>query len=1059
MKRLRQIARVPSGGSRTLLEYLLLMGALTFTIAVILYALTHRSGTNAGSISQVVAAANRISFRPIEGRLVGGLAYRPAKHRLRSAPDPLANPTQRQFLILADTISAAGPSDTDAKIALSTAMLFADKQDSSIAVLEKQVLASTKGKLLALAFRHVDNSKILNNLSALYLDRSSERGLPDVLLAVEAAEWGWRLRRSPEIAWNRALAREALHVRASALTAWNDYLALDSESPWAVEARSHVHRLSEPAHARRWVLARREFDSDQTPYKYAALVEEFPQEVRTYAEDTLIPLWAERCLNSDASAVIPLETARVIGNELRDGRGECLLADSVASILAADTEKAQRLALLHMRYASAKAVLLAQQPVAAAVALSNIERGFVLEGSAFAGRAALYAATAHYYAGALDDAEKQLRQTMLSLDHPRRYPTLVGQVEWLRGLIDVSRGRNNEACSEYVTALTSFVLAGESENRAAIESLLAERHRYVGREDDASTYEERALRSLDALGTTRRSHAILTNAAASAAQNKTLLAALVFQDDLVAITRGANDAVSTCDALIGRSRLAAEVGERTIAEADISEVHSRILDIKDPAMRKRTFANLLATEAAVWRILDPIRAADAAERAISHMASLGHRIRMAELHLEAGRAQAASRRRVDALRTWREGIAECERERANLSNRDDRRTYFERCRSLFDEAIGMLMEEGQVVDAFSLAERGRAREFQESMPRGRADNAAVSSALSPGVTVVSYWLLRDRMALWWVDATFGIRGLTHSLDRDTLAQRVVILADDRRSDSEFDGASADVYDMLIEPIGSRIASRVVVIPDGEVYRVPFAALKNRHTGRYLVQDHEVTVAPSYAFSQLGFGSATWHRPRRVLMINAGNGGGGPAGDVGALPGVKREIAEVAAFYDDPWVIDAALSSKVTVLAEMRSAEMIHFAGHGRHATRLVEPALVLRPGDHESGLLYPHEISLLSLSRTSLVVLGSCGSAAGKIGTEGAMSIARAFLVAGTHRVVATLWDVEDDEASAILTSFHRLLCAGYEPSRAVRIAQMDAIREAIPARQWAAFELIQREL
>jgi hypothetical protein len=83
---------------------------------------------------------------------------------------------------------------------------------------------------------------LLNDLSAALSNRAIDkrRPIPDAVEAVRCADRAWRIGRTPEAAWNRAVAIEALNGRARAMPAWHDYLAIDATSPWAAEARKRL---------------------------------------------------------------------------------------------------------------------------------------------------------------------------------------------------------------------------------------------------------------------------------------------------------------------------------------------------------------------------------------------------------------------------------------------------------------------------------------------------------------------------------------------------------------------------------------------------------------------------------------------------------------------------------------------------------------------------------------------------------------------------------------------------------------------------------------------------
>jgi CHAT domain-containing protein len=245
---------------------------------------------------------------------------------------------------------------------------------------------------------------------------------------------------------------------------------------------------------------------------------------------------------------------------------------------------------------------------------------------------------------------------------------------------------------------------------------------------------------------------------------------------------------------------------------------------------------------------------------------------------------------------------------------------------------------------------------------------------------------------------------------------------------------------------------VVLIPDGEVFRVAFAGLWNRRTRRYLIEERELQLAPSLSILKAS-PLEHWQLPERVVLIDAG----GAQEEGTELPDASREIAELSALYPNPTRIGGALCTRANVLQAIRTCGLAHFAGHGLQGSALADPALVLHPGGRDGGLLYPAEIGALKLVRTKLVVLGACGTADGRIGSEGPMSIARSFLSAGAERVVGTLWPVEDKPTRELLTAFHRTLRAGSEPAAALRAVQLNSIRNSVSVQNWAAFEVIQR--
>ena len=69
-----------------------------------------------------------------------------------------------------------------------------------------------------------------------------------------------------------------------------------------------------------------------------------------------------------------------------------------------------------------------------------------------------------------------------------------------------------------------------------------------------------------------------------------------------------------------------------------------------------------------------------------------------------------------------------------------------------------------------------------------------------------------------------------------------------------------------------------------------------------------------------------------------------------------------------------------------------------------------------------------------MVVLSACNTGNGKFYSgEGAMSIARNFVLAGVPSIVETLWPVEDIAGSKIMINFYKYLSEGKEKNEALR--------------------------
>ncbi|HET7433171.1 MAG TPA: zf-HC2 domain-containing protein [Thermoanaerobaculia bacterium] len=191
-----------------------------------------------GGVSLIAKAANEEKVRPIHSRLTGGFAYKPPLPNYRGGGDDDA--AEERYALpaaVADVEERAGSSTSVKDIrALAIAYLMSGLRAEAVEKFEE-----------ALSLARDPDVQLLNDASAAHAELARYTHDPRQVhakRALELADRAWSTKHLPEIAWNRAVAKAALAPNdAAEIAAWNEYLSVDSQSPWAAEARENISRV------------------------------------------------------------------------------------------------------------------------------------------------------------------------------------------------------------------------------------------------------------------------------------------------------------------------------------------------------------------------------------------------------------------------------------------------------------------------------------------------------------------------------------------------------------------------------------------------------------------------------------------------------------------------------------------------------------------------------------------------------------------------------------------------------------------------------------------------
>jgi tetratricopeptide (TPR) repeat protein len=399
----------------------------------------------------------------------------------------------------------------------------------------------------------------------------------------------------------------------------------------------------------------------------------------------------------------------------------------------------------------------------------------------------------------------------------------------------------------------------------------------------------------------------------------------------------------------------------------------------------------------------------------------------------------ADLRRLDAGARAREAAAS---EALRNAEREGRRDAVREARAALEEARN---ERRSVLDTLERRSKASAQ-LVATVP---ASLAALRAALDEGETLVLFAPAFGDLGAIVVESTEA-RFVPMGPEKDIAEACRALRAGD--PDAPVETAVARLRELVVGPLGLGPAvKRLLVSPDGPLAYLPFSLL---------VEGPEVVHVPSGS-AWLLLAPEAAKRGEKILALGdpdyraAGQATRRRGPDRVPLPATRDEAKAIGT--------DLLLGKEATetglrdALARRTRWRAVHLACHGRidHAHPTLS-ALALTPTAEDDGMLTVLEV-LASRIPADLVVLSACETARGKVVSgEGIVGLTRAFLYAGTPRVIVSLWPVDDDATAALMKAFYALWKAGTPPPRALREAQAEVRideRWTHPA-YWAAWTL-----
>jgi tetratricopeptide (TPR) repeat protein len=921
---------------------------------------------------------------------------------------------------------------------------------------------------------------LFSDLSALYDERARTRNRPvDYVSALDLAEQAIALAPDlPEARFNEATALENLSLFYEARSAWRQYLEIDSSSQWSNEARKHLESLSRIVRSQHRVDPYQLLLQEITTGNEGAVsgvAKANPQEAREVLEKNLIPRWAEAVARGEKEkAERRFSETRRIADILADRGGDRIFQKIVAEMQAAirapyslktrifiqalrqyrsglerlDDEGANDTAILEFASSRQK--------------LSSIQSAATLAPQ-------LQQAWCQIRQGNFPEARRTLEE-LREDPHAALYPSLEARRQILIGFIEQGEDPS-KALKAHENALSIFRAIGERGNVADEQNAIAMILDSLGRPEDGwlRRYSALSWASQTSLGERQLDIVfyIFQEATLASLDQRRPRAALVFQSRSLLLAKALQSHAKIVRASLRRARIEAALGQRGPAKQDFAR-----------AIRDLQLANQVGAREALAPLIDITRreideSEDRAAAIAQELQLSGRLGARADFDFRSGNTASAKSdlaRAIDGL----------ERQRSRVTSSNDRVSFLDQAQPLYERMAALQLHLAKPEDALETLERFRSRVLLEQMKEasgsGRA-NIDKSTAVPlgwremcrrvPEHTDIIFFASVEGRLMSWLLRPSGILVATQQPPWGPVSLWAKSLRTGPESFPKNFGKDLEMlYRELIQPWSKDLQAgdRLIFIPTQSLYRVPFAALRNPITGRFLVQDYAIGVAPSISgfFAAVAQDQKLSRRPLSTALLV-----GNPTIDnrlqkslAGSLPGADREINLLSALYTgvETWALTKKKATPDRVLAFLEKSDIAHFAVHALETPR--DPGnsrLLLSSDEGKPGDLLARDILRRRLPRTRLVMLASCSTQVGPVSpSEGSLSLAYSFLAAGVPAVVGSLWPVDDASTTRLSVRFHQELRHGADAISALRTAQLEEID--VPQRNlnwtWASFQV-----
>lgn len=409
-------------------------------------------------------------------------------------------------------------------------------------------------------------------------------------------------------------------------------------------------------------------------------------------------------------------------------------------------------------------------------------------------------------------------------------------------------------------------------------------------------------------------------------------------------------------------------------------------------------------------------------------------------------------------------------------NPDIRFNFRDEVEPVYRQTVNLLLQPGEnkIVSQKNL---NQARNIIESLQLAELDNFFRAACIQPKVEIdqiidtknataaVIYPILLEKQLkiILKLPQQESLQHYTIPITQKEVEKTVTQLREsliDVTATSQVKKHSQQLYNWLIQPLEKDLITSeseiktLVFVLDGELRNIPMAVLYNRPEKKYLMEKYNIALTPGL---QLVEPKPLQQVKLRALIAGVEEKRSVEGKEFPSLPNLFQEVSKVKSAVSQSQELLNQKFTKTNLTKQIKSLpfSIIHLATHGQFSSNPDNTFILTW-----DKLIKARELdNLLKVNDTDnsanieLLVLSACKTAQGD--KRAALGLAGVALRAGARSTLATLWTVDDESTSNLMSYFYQELSNGVSKAEALHKAQLKVFEKEKRPYFWAPYILV----